>query len=218
MANYPINMWVIGEDEFESFTFTGGKVIYVVEEPHPKFSTHPAIVTAGALLPPYEAIQMELDKNYADAEGIYYYYLQTPEADPFISIIIAAALNQIPIGIMFGRDEMNMQFPKMLIDYLYRYFGLVLGIQGKVQPYILEEMIPFDLAKLYNANIIDYATFMMKHPPLPIHPSAISKMAYEENPIVEKRDFENYSKYFEIVKDAIYNNGGKFLVDPLVGL
>ena len=33
MANYPMGIWVINEDEFEEFTYTGGKVIYIVEEP-----------------------------------------------------------------------------------------------------------------------------------------------------------------------------------------
>ena len=56
MANYPMNIWVISEDEFDEFTFTGGKVIYIVEEPELRFTTHPAIITAGSLLPPFEAI------------------------------------------------------------------------------------------------------------------------------------------------------------------
>lgn len=216
MANYPMNIWVITEEEFDEFTFTGGKVVYIVEEPHPRFATHPAIITAGALLPPIEAIQAELDGNMFESVAMYENYLQREEADPYISILIAAALKQIPIGIMFGRDELNMQFPKMLIDFVYKYYGLVFGIKNKIQPYIIEEMLPLDLAKLYNMNIIDYPTFMEKHPPLPIHAMAISKMAYEVRPVVKTKDFQNYVEYFEMVRNAIYSNGGKFLVDPLV--
>ena len=191
-------------------------MVYIVEEPHPRFATHPAIITAGALLPPIDAIQAELDGNMFESVAMYENYLQKEEADPYISILIAAALKQIPIGIMFGRDELNMQFPKMLIDFVYKYYGLVFGIKNKIQPYIIEEMLPIDLAKLYNMNIIDYPTFMEKHPPLPIHGMAISKMAYEVRPIVKTKDFQSYVEYFEMVKNAIYNNGGKYLVDPLV--
>ena len=168
MADYPMNIWVISEQEFDEFTFTGGKVVYIVEEPDPKYSSHPAIVTAGALLPPVDAIRAELDGSIFESNAIYEQYLQREEADPYISILIAAALKQLPIAIMFGKDEMEMQFPKMLIDFLYRYYGLVLGIKNKVNPYIVESMLPVDLAKLYNMNIIDYRTFMTKHPPLPI--------------------------------------------------
>ena len=120
---------------------------------------------------------------------------------------------------------MEMQFPKMLIDFLYRYYGLVLGIKNKVNPYIVESMLPVDLAKLYNMNIIDYRTFMTKHPPLPIHTSAISKLAYEVNNFIENnidnvtnKDLQSYIEYFEMVRDKIYKNGGNFLVDPLVGI
>lgn len=218
MANYPMNIWVITEDEFDEFTFTGGKVIYIVEEPDLKFSTHPAIITAGALLPPFEAIQAELDGNIFESNAIYEQYLQKEEADPYISIIIAAALKQIPIGIMFGRDELNMQFPKMLIDFVYRFYGLVFGIKGKVQPYIMEEALPLDLAKLYLMNIIDYPTFMEKHPSLPINQMAISKLAYEVRPVVKSKDVQHFTEYFEMVRRAVYENGGKFLIDPLEGV
>lgn len=218
MADYPMNIWVIGENEFESFTYTGGKVIYIVEEPDPKYATHPAIITAGALLPPIEAIQMELDGSILESNMIYEQYLQKEEADPYVSIIIAAALKQVPIGIMFGKDEMNLQFPKMFIDFMYRFYGLVFGIQNKIRPYIVEEMIPFDLAKLYCMNIIDYPTFMEKHPPLPIHPMVIPRLAYDTNPAVAVKDQAHYAEYFENARKVIHNNGGRFLVDPLVGI
>lgn len=214
-----MNIWVINEDEFEEFTYTGGKIIYIVEEPSTKFSTHPAIITAGALLPPFEAIHADLDGDIIRSSAIYEQYLNTQEADIYVSIIIAAAIRQIPIGIMFGRDELNMQFPKMLIDFLYRYYGLVLGIRNKIQPYIEEQFLPVNLAKLYNMNLIDYQTFMEKHPStFPIHNMAISKLAYDINPPIKERTHQNYVEYFEMVKRAIHNNEGKFLFDPLEGV
>ena len=85
MADYPMNIWVISEQEFDEFTFTGGKVVYIVEEPDPKYSSHPAIVTAGALLPPVDAIRAELDGSIFESNAIYEQYLQREEADPYIS-------------------------------------------------------------------------------------------------------------------------------------
>lgn len=218
MADYPMNIWVITEDEFDEFTFTGGKVIYIVEEPEPKFLSHPAIITAGALLPPFEAIQAELDGNIFQSISIYEDYLQKMEADPFISVLIAASIKQVPIGILFGKDEMNMQFPKMFIDFMYKFYGLVFGIKNKVNPYIIEQMLPIDLAKLYNMNMIDYPTFMEKHPPLPICEMVISKLVYDVRPTVKVRDMQHYIEYFEWIKNEIHKNGGKFLIDPLEAL
>lgn len=216
MANYPTNIWLITEDEFDHFTFTGGKVIYIAEEPAPRFKTHPAIITAGALLPPFEAIQAELDGNIVESSMMYEMYLMSEEADTYVSIIIAAALKQIPIGIMFGRDEINMQFPKMFIDFLFKAYGLVIGLQNKLIPYIMEEALPNDLAKLYCMNIIDYPTFMEKHPNLPINPAVISKMAIEVNPWVSVKDLNGYLEYFEHVKSDTRRNGGRIPIDPMV--
>ena len=218
MANYPANIWVIDDNEFDSFTCTGGKVVYISEELDPRYATHPAIITAGALLPPVDAVRAELDGNLLDSMMLYEAYLLREEADPYISILLAAALNQIPIGILFGRDEKNMQFPKMLIDFVYKYYGLVLGLSGKVQPHIVEEMMPIMLAKLYMMDIIDYKTFMEKHPVLPINPMVISKMIYEVNPVVDIKDIQHYTEYFEMTRNAIQNNNGRFLVDPLEAL
>ena len=219
MANYPTNIWVINEDEFEEFTYTGGKVIYIVEEPNPRFSTHPAIITAGVLLSPIEAIQSELDGDIFKSMSIYEAYLMSSEADLYVSIIAAAAIRQIPIGIMFGRDELNMHFPKMLIDFMYNHYGIVFGIKNKIQPYIEERYIPSILAKLYMMNLIDYQTFMEKHPVyLPICNEAISKLAYEINPIVKEKTHNAYAEYFEMVKKMIGENKNIFLLDPLEGV
>ncbi len=220
MANYPMNIWVIDENEFDEFTFTGGKVIYIAEEMNPMYKTHPSIVSAGALLPPVEAIQAELDGRMFETVSVYNKYLESQEADQYISIIIAAAIQQspIPIGIMFGKDEMELTFPKMFIDFLYGHYGLVLGLKGKLQPYIEEEFVPFDLAKLYVMNIINYEEFMVKHPPLPINGLAISKMACEQNPPVKVKDFNHYLEYFESVKDQILRSGRRFLIEPMEGV
>lgn len=216
MANLPMNIWVITEEEFDQFTFTGGKVVYIVEEPAPRFKAHPAIITAGALLPPVDAIHAELDGNIHMSMAIYESYLMSEEADTYVSILIAAAIKQIPIGIMFGRDELNMQFPKMFIDFLYKAYGLVLGIKDKIYPYIVEEAMPSNLAKLYCMNIIDYPTFMEKHPPLPISPAVLSKMAIEVNPLVRNKNLDGYLEYFEHIKMATSKNGGRLPIDPMV--
>ena len=98
----------------------------------------------------------------------------------------------------------------------YRMYGLVIGVNGKINPYIVEEVIPADLAMLYGMNIIDYPTFMEKHPALPINPMIISKLAIEINPWVYDKSFNGYLEYFEMVKNNTIKNGGKFTIDPMV--
>lgn len=218
MPNYPMRIWVINEDEFEAFTYTGGKVIYIAEDINTRYASHPALITAGALLPPIDAIQHELNGDIIKSNMIYGDYLESEEANQYVSIIVAAAIQNVPIGIMFGRDEMEMQFPKMFIEHMYNYYGLVFGVSGKVDPYILENYLPIDLSKLYIMNIIDVQTFILKHPPLfPIFEGAIPKLIYELNPPVKDKDFIHYVEYFENMKKEICK-GGKFLIDPFVSL
>ena len=138
------------------------------------------------------------------------------EADIYVSIILAAALKQIPIGLMFGRDEVNMQFPKLFINFLFKAYGLVIGVNNKLVPSIMEEALPSDLAKLYCMNIIDYPTFMEKHPQLPINPVVISKMAIEINPLVNEKNINGYMEYFERIKEYTKRNGGSLPIDPMV--
>ena len=217
MTNYPIKIWMVAENEFDQFILTGGKIIYIVDEPGVRFNQHPAITTAGILLPPVDAIQAELDGNISVAETIYSQYLLNSEANIYINILLTAAIQQVPIGIMFGRDELNMQFPKMFIDFLYRNYGLVIGVANKLAPYIEVGYMPVVLGLLYMSDMIDYKTFMEKHPPLPIIGTmVVSKMAVDVNPPVSEKTFEGYYKYFEFIKDSTIKNGGNLPICPVV--
>lgn len=217
-SNYPANIWLVNKEQFNEFILAGGKVIYIVEEPEQQFSMHPSVVSAGALLPPIDAIQNELDGFLDRASMIYEEYLKSQEADSYISIILAAAIKEIPIGIMFGSDELNMKFPEMFINFVYRYYGLVIGVPNKLTSYIEVEYMPFVLAKLYNMNIIDYATFMTRHPQLPIHQSVIPKLAYDIKPLVKVKDMQHYTEYFESFKNSVFQNNGRMLIDPFLGV
>lgn len=214
--NYPMNIWMINENEIDQFTTTGGKIIYIVEEPDHRLRMHPAIVTAGILLPPTDAINAELDDRLMEADMIYTNYLLSEEVYQYIMIILAAAVLGTPIGILFGRDELNMQFPKLFIDFLYKQHGLVIGIANKINPYIEEQYMNVNLAILYRNDIIDYKTFMEKHPtnyPILTY-MVLDKMIAEIKPPVTT--LEDCVMYFERCKNNAQKNGGQLLIDPLV--
>lgn len=214
--NHPSNIWLVSEEEFDNFTYTGGKVIYIVEEPKALFIKHPATITAGILLPPVEAINAELDGFGDAAYSMYSQYLDQTEAAIYVNIILAAAISGNPIGLMFGKDELELQFPKMFINYLYNKFGLVIGITNKVQPYIEESFMPFVLATLMIADMIDYPTFIMLHPAnYPILPMVIPKLVQEVRPILSKG--ETYEMYFERMKSESHRRG-RFVCDPFMKL
>ena len=214
--NYPMNIWMINENDIDRFATSGGKIIYIVDQPDPRYRMHPALVSAGILLPPIDAINNELDGKIPEACMIYTNYLMTEEVYQYIIILVAAAVMGNPIGILFGKDELNMQFPKVFIDFLYKQHGLVIGIEGAVTPYIEEEYMNLNLAILYRNNIINYKTFMEKHPanyPILYH-LVLDRMMQDVKPPVET--MEECIAYFNMSMDNTKKNRNRILIDPLV--
>lgn len=214
--NYPMNIWIVNEDDIDRFTTTGGKIIYIVDQPDPRYRMHPALVSAGILLPPIEAINNELDGKIPEAAMIYESYLMSQEVYQYIIILVAAAVLGNPIGILFGKDELNMQFPKIFIDFLYKQHGLVIGIDGKINPYIQGDYMNLDLAILYTNNIIDYKTFMERHPsdaPILYH-LVMDKLNMDVKPPVSS--YMECVNYFDMSLNNTKRNGNRILIDPLV--
>lgn len=211
--NHPSNIWLVTEEEFDNFTYTGGKVIYIVEEPKALFIKHPATITAGVLLPPVEAIHAELDGFGDTAYSIYEQYLKQSEAAIYVNILLTAAVLGNPIGLMFGKDELELDFPKMFINYLYNNYGLVIGVANRIQSYIEEAFMPVVLATLMNADMIDYPAFIMLHPVnYPILPMVIPKLVNEIRPLLSKG--ETYEMYFDRMKNESHRRG-RLVRDPL---
>lgn len=212
------NLYMISsEDEFNRFVMSGGWVVVVCDTPSPIIINHPSSLGASILLPPYEAVAEELDDNYELADTIYYSHLASDACDTYINAILAAVLTSIPIALYFGPEEIGMRFVKVLINYLYQAYGIVVGIEGRVVPYIEEPYLPIILSRLYINNVIDYEVFMINHPLLPIDKAVISKMIVEVNPWVPDTSFDGYYKYFMDTLAAIKNNGNRMLINPLIG-
>ena len=220
--NRLMDVWYVDDNSLNEFICRGGKIIYIAEEIPPQLKNNPFILSAGILLPTIDSIQLYLDGFYDQFMMSYENYLLTEEADKFIAIIIAAAFQRVPVGLMFGQDEKNMKIPEVFIHFLYKFYGLFVMnrtefITGMNPGYsfIDDNFVPVDLAKLYIMNLIDFRMFMEAHTSAPIIQDCVWKMVYELNPIVESRTFENYYMYFNSYKDAVYNNNHKFLIDPM---
>lgn len=219
LINYPANIWLISEQEAEQFIFStnGGTIIYIAEEIDPRFVNNPCIVTAGVLNPPVAAIHLELDGNIDQANLIYDQYLMSEEIEMFVRIIMAACVKNRPIAIMFGKDELNMKSPSMFINFLFKKYGIVVGIKDKIMPYIDVYRMPDNLAILYCTNMIDYPSYMCMHPDLPLAQISLPKLIAEVSPAIDDRTFPGYLEYFEH-RRRICAKYGKFIIDPLRGV
>lgn len=219
LPNYPTNIWLITESEFDQFVFSnnGGMVIYIAEEINPRFINHPCIIPSNILNPPVQAVQAELDGNLEQANFMYDQYLMSEDIEVFVRIIMAACIKRTPIAIMFGRDEVNMQSSSMFINFLFKRYGIVVGINGKLNPYIDINHIPEDLAIMYCTDMIDYPAYMCMHPDLPIAQISLPKLIVDVNPYVIDKSFAGYLDYFERKKNSC-REYGTFIIDPLMGV
>lgn len=214
----PINLWMIStEDEFNSFVLNGGWVVLMCDTPAPFIKNNPSSLGASILLPPYEAMIYELDNSYEAADQLYIDHLNSDVCTRYINAILTAVIAHIPVAIYFGPEEIEMRIIKTFINFLFNSYGLVIGIQGKVSPYVDERYLPIILSRLYSDNIIDYETFMINHPLLPIDPNVIYKMALDVNPLVRENTPKAYYDYFMSVLNATKQNNNRLLIDPLVG-
>lgn len=219
LTNYPANIWLITEQDAEQFIFStnGGIIIYIAEDVDPRFINNPCIVTAGVLNPPVAAIHMELDGNIEQANIMYDQYLMSEEIEAFVRIIMAACVKNKAIAIMFGKDELNMKSPSMFINFLFKRYGIVVGIKDKIMPYIDVYHMPDNLATLYCTNMIDYPSYLCMHPDLPLSHVSLPKLILEESPAIDDRTFPGYIEYFEH-RRRICAECGTFIMDPLRGV
>lgn len=214
----PINIWMIStEDEFNRFVMKGGWVVLMCDTPNPIIASHPSSLGASILLPPYEAMTYELDNAFEAADQIYISHLTSDVCEKYISAILCAIIANIPIAIYFGPEEIEMRFVKTFMNFLYNSYGIVVGIEGKVNPCINECFLPHILAILYLNDIIDYQSFMTNHPLLQIDPQVIPKMAVEVNPLVMDTSPKGYYDYFMNVLAITKQNNNQLLIDPFVG-
>lgn len=213
----PIHLCYVNENHQIDFLNSGGKLIFIAESDsiNPEMRNHPLINSATALLPPFEAVQSFFNDDIYAARDIYASYLATEIPDRYIAIMVTAAMfgNNL-IGISFGKDEMQTEFPAMFINILQDNYGIIVSENGSI---ILNDALPPMLARLYSYGYIDYMTFMTNHPVNPINPNIIPKLAYDINPCVPVKDYQHYEEYFNYVKEAM-RQANKPLIDPLVSI
>ena len=212
----PCNVWLLDSAEIVlSYSLQGGRIIFITEDDDPRLQYIPNKVKASILLPPYDILSDELDGNLELAQDKYYNYLsRTPEPVEFITVILAAALQNKKIGLYFGPELKDLQFPKMFLNYLYFAKGLSVGYRN-TQPFIRKEFMPVILSDLYVREYITPEQYLLDMPAnCDIPPFILPNLVHRFRPLfVENMD---YNKYF---KDMIrkMKEAGKYLYSPVIG-
>lgn len=82
---------------------------------------------ASILLPPCEATMLQLDGYLREFEVNYTQYLNSPELREYISILLAGMMEGVRFIIYIGKDELELPFFGILLNFFASYYGIVIG-------------------------------------------------------------------------------------------
>lgn len=216
MVNIPAFI-VADKQSVYNLTLSGIRVISITDDDgKDPMINMPNYIKASILLPPYEALSLELDGKYAEADYRYENWLCGQEPMSFIYLIALAVLKGIPIALYFDEDTAQMRYVITLLNFIGKVTGLTFGA-GTNYGSMRDEFIPINLANLMIAGLIDCQQFIMMMP-VGVHlvPQAISMLInYINPPIKHGSPIEVYDKYF---MDLIANSHqvNKPLRNPIV--
>ena len=210
------NVWLLDSPEMVlDYAIRGGKIIFITEDDDPRLNYIPNKLSAKILLPPYDVVDAELENQLDIAQIKYEQYLSCGEPADYISILMAAAIQGISIGLYFGPELRNMKFPLMFVEFLYKYKGLIVGYK-EVQPAILDNYMPTILTELLGKEIIDIQRFLMQMPvSMDIPPIILPFLIAELRPLRKYIKNNDYNSYFkELIKDI--HEKGEYLYSPII--
>lgn len=158
------NLWLMDSPEMVlDYALKGGKIVLITEENDPRLEYIPSKLSAKILLPPFDAVNAELDNNLPLANAIYCSYLSEKEPADYISVLTAAAMQGVMIGIYFGPELRDMRWPMMFLSYLYNVRGIQVG-SSNVQPGIADHAMATNVCDLYIKGLMSLPDFIMKYP------------------------------------------------------
>lgn len=121
------------------------------------------------LLPPYAAIEAELNRDFLTAQDIYRNYLLGPDPTAALAAIMTALYAELDIVLFVSPDEAkSLQFSGVLCEYLMKAFGLPCASLSSqnTYPFLSDEPchVANRLALMYAYGYIPFDAFVDSHP------------------------------------------------------
>lgn len=168
-------MWghIILINQYEDITtcIQNGYSVIALTDDVEQFQYTP-VLTAGVLLPPYEALSADIDGNIQMSDNIYYQYLMGIDRMNVISTIIAALHMGKNLAFYIPFDEsVSFRFAANLVQFFITNFGIYIGdgIGLGFQPAPSLDISPqCEAARLeiiYNFDRMDFNQFCKEYPP-----------------------------------------------------
>lgn len=171
-------------------------------------------VQASILLPPYEAMEAEMNNNPILFHEIYNAHLFSYEANKFIGALLTALYQGKNLCLYISAESMELLFNKELINFFANNYGI--NIQPDTQVFYSYNQNIYQLLNIIeNMYIYDYITpdevFILIPKGALISETIVQKLIAQTNsPILNS--IEEYSRYFFDYKERIKDNNNNPLV------
>lgn len=227
-VDIPVHAWIIqNKEEVDEILLHGGKIIVVAEDV-PSYLDHPqygnSCIVASQLLPSYENMTYYIDNNMQSFSASYMEYLASPECTIYFATVISAIVNGIPLGFVFGGEEVEQLSASIFLNFLATSYGIHLGhhFQLGIEPpmpigWMDRPYVAADTSLLYMYNLLTPNEFLMIYPAgYDFDIRVLEKLVLELRPPVrDHHNLEEVKAYFNMYRN-ISNNNKRILVDPMV--
>lgn len=228
MVDIPVDAWIIQtKEEADNILLHGGKIILFTEDVpdylnSPQYGT--SCLMANCLLPNYEAVSYYIEGDPQSFARIHNEILGLPESTIYFATIISAMTNNIPLGFIFGTEEIEQAATINILNFFAVVYGIHLGHNF---PFANENPNPTgwmdrgyvanNMAILYQNNLLTPLEFLYVFPiDTRIDPMSIQKLLFElRPPIHNPNDFNEVEMYFNEYRGAIRKKN-RMLCDPMV--
>ena len=215
----PLNCRVINSiDEINSMLMTGGKLVLLCDE-IPAYLNNPmygsSCIKANSLLPSYEAVSCFLDNNIAGFQQAYFNQLSTEENSLYFITIISALMNNIPIGFIFGNEEIEQRSGLLFLQFFEMRYGVHITMNPMEQSFMHRQFVPNNINLLYANNLLTPQEFLYIYPlEIPIDRTVMEKLYIDMRPPVNPTDIEGIIRYFDNFR-RLTKKANKVLEDPI---
>ena len=175
-------------------------------------------ISASIFLPPYQAASLFINGDMTGYAQSYFQYLTNKEPSEFIALILRSLMDGNKILLYLTKDESEMKYAELLVQYLFDNFGVMVG----------SPMMPYSYNIAFNTKICDtlYYFGLMTAEELftnysdgaPLNLNLIPLLVQELNPymgLTAQPTIVDYANYFNNYLQTVKRNNNTFLINPI---
>ena len=215
----PLNMMPINsKEDVSKILMNRGKIVVIAEEV-PEYLNHPmygsSCIRANNLLPDIDAVECYINQNFLGFRERYMQKLISEECTIYFITIITALLNNIPIGILFGIEEIELKARDIILEFLEAYYGIHLAINFGEISFMHPEFIAKDISMLYVYGMLTPQEFLYIYPlENLIDNTCMEKLLYDLKPPINLNNPNEIISYFNNMRSQM-KQANKVLIDPV---